>query len=566
MNKLRLASIFALVFAAASAAHADPTRIAALAGTVEIQGETEGKWVAAVVGAEVPEGGAVRTSGDGRAELLYPDGTHVWMKENSSVTIETQRSLLSRLSVAWGSIKARIPHLSSNRRMEFKTSTAVAAVRGTELVITQDKGGKYDLNVLFGNVDLRLTGIPKNFSVPQGHGYGADGSGKLGTTRLLTKGEEVRGLENWHPGMTPEDRVKGIQNSEEKRQEVHNYVNQEKNRQDAIRELVNRAKDYDMEAGRIMNDVHGNLVRVEQLLLRPDAQTVQVLDLVQRPSYKYNDSQFSSMADANAYIGAGSIAAGGVAQMNRLDVLEAKMTFNSNLPQQMGAWPSYFKDNSPQTLTTVFANMSAVPTLQTSGDIFELAFFGQRNQTTGDLNTNLYMGRLSVGNGCVSTSDCVAAMTDFTNPARKFDGFGQSGHTMEQTIPGQLAEYVATPYLQFQAAGNPVSIITPPPNPTVYVVQNNFVIDNNGSIRSVSDFTSSNSTPFTILANSGFESIMQIKKASINGGPDLTVTGDFNDTAVVDRLATSIDLVVIPDLPLAALTQIALSGNNFKTQ
>jgi hypothetical protein len=304
--------------------------------------------------------------------------------------------------------------------------------------------------------------------------------------------------------------------------------------------------------------VHGNLVRVEQLMMRPNAQTVQIVDLVQRPTFTYNDSQFSSLKDAQAYFGAGS---GGIVQTNRLDALMATLSFNSNLPQQMGAWPDFFKSNSPQTLSAVFANMSAVPTIMNSGDIFEMAFVGQRD-VNGNLNTNLYVGRLNIKDGsCTSTADCVAGMTDFSNARRRFDEFTQQGHSIEQTIPGSLAEYTATPYFQTQTVG--IGTV----GPTVWLVQNNFGIDNNGQIRSLGDFTNSSASPFATLAKTGMETIMQLKSQVVinTAGPNLLAGGDYNDFGHTST-ATSIDLVVIPDLPMAALTQIALSGSNFKTQ
>jgi hypothetical protein len=542
--------------AAATVAHADATRVVALAGGVELQADPNGVWSPASVGAEVPEGGTVRTSGDGRAELAYPDGSLIWLKENTTVTVETQRSLLSRLSLFFGSIKAKVPHLASDRRMEFKTPTAVAAVRGTEFVITQDKTGKYDLNVLFGNVQLRQTGVPDAFYVPQGHGYGIELTGRKGETRLLTRAEEVRGLEDWSPNLSPEDRIRSIQQAEEDRNDFRNYVRQEEMREQEILTIADRVQQNDLAAGRTLQDVFGNLVRVEQIILRPTPTTVQVVDLVQRPNYTYvaNDLPFSNTTGA-VYANAG------IAVTNRLDVAQLDLTFGAALPNLVSGWADFFSNHSPQTFTAMFANETALG--NGSGNIFAIGFYGTR--TSGTLSPDLYIGSLTVGNGTGGTcssglsnsaTNCLNELNKFNTETSIFDEFqpGSSlpnftGGTIEKTgAGGQLSELTETPWV-----GVSGSVL----NDNIWLVQNNVVINNNGSIRSLTDFTNSSTDPLNILSGSAYETIMQVK--SDNEGTPSNVN-------FLPGQASSVDLVIIPDLAVAALEQISTGLSNFKVQ
>ena len=86
--------LWGLMLLLAAPARAD-VRVSALSGTVEVRQDRGSPWEAATVGMSIKEGASVRTSGDGRAELLYPNKTHIWLKANTSLSIETRRSRLS---------------------------------------------------------------------------------------------------------------------------------------------------------------------------------------------------------------------------------------------------------------------------------------------------------------------------------------------------------------------------------------------------------------------------------------------------------------------------------------
>jgi hypothetical protein len=96
----------------------------------------------------------------------------------------------------------------------------------------------------------------------------------------------------------------------------------------ASRELTNEIKESDLSAGRTLRDVHGNVVRVELHLLRPDDNTFQLLNLTKRSDYVYRDHQNKGWT----YDGpAGS----------RLDIMDVTVRMNMALPDELSAWPGY---------------------------------------------------------------------------------------------------------------------------------------------------------------------------------------------------------------------------------
>lgn len=543
---------------AAGAAWADGvTRVAALAGTVELQKEAEGAWEPATVGIEVPEGGSVRTSGDGRAELHYPDGTRVWLKESTKVTIETQRSLLSRMSIAFGSMKARVSHLARNRRMEFKTATAVAAVRGTVLTISQGEDGKFNLNVLFGKVELRLAGIPKTFDVPQGQKAEVEDATKAPKTSLMTRAEEVQGLQDWAPGLAPEGRIKDLQDKERDRAQIHEFAKQEEGRRERMSDLIGRAKEEDLAAGRTLLDMHGNLVRVDQRLLRPTPNEIQFVNLVKRPTYNYK-----TRTNSWEYYGPTTVT-------NRLDSAQFRLNYDAALPEELSAWPQFFGDHEPNSTELIFANMSSFnesnPALR---EVFEVAMVSKRVIVDGvsKLVPDLYVGRIECAVG--NESACLSGMRNFTNlttdssGAAGFSKFGQT-EDANSVIRKRDAEDGIMREIFAEHWGNAGD------TSHVFLAQENAVIDNNGNPRRVEDFTNTSSDPFSILRETAYQTIMQVKKVGGVEDLDLTNTGDHakfcSGGTCNGSNARNIDLVVTPDVGLAFLQRIISDIDKLET-
>ncbi len=572
----KIISLLFILSVGASSARADLT-VSKTAGVVETQASEGAAWTAVSAGSALPEGSAVRTGADGEAELTFPDRSKVWMKANSQLQVENQRPLLNRLSFLFGSIKAAIPHLKRNQRFEVKTNTAVAAVRGTEFTMDLTKEGRLFMMALYGELRMKVEGISGEYKVPQGQSFDAQGAGSKPEIKLLSKEQESGGLEKWTPGASKDDRQADLKQKQASRDEMQDFARQEQERQQAIQNQLAQTKTGDFEAGRTMTDTHGNLVRVDQRLLRPDASSIQIVNLVKRTNYNYA---------ADGVFGAPS---GLVQGAPRLDSMQYKMSFGRvtagdvALPDSLQAWPAFFdqnKDIKAQSASLILANQSDPL------HIFAIAYFGTRDNTTDKIVSTLNLGAIN----CVTTQDCLSAIgnavgthpdpnngnTPIANYMPVYNqGTGTVGfstndprnnvHSDQDPV---LHSFDATP---FNTAANGSGT-------KLWLTQDMAVINNDGSVKSISDFTASGLDPLTVLKNTGGEIDMMVKgfvpggTCPASGCTFANVGGDFNPggsfgalTPTTGSVARNIDLVIVPDLAIAVaetfLTSLSSTGS-----
>lgn len=127
-------------------------QIRTLAGQVEIQRKGETQWTSAVAGARLAEGDNIRAHAGGSAVLDLPEGSTLFVAENSRVVVSklevdsqnNARDILFHLVV--GKVRALVSKASITlvraRQSNFSisTPTAVAAARGTDFEVTFNAG------------------------------------------------------------------------------------------------------------------------------------------------------------------------------------------------------------------------------------------------------------------------------------------------------------------------------------------------------------------------------------------------------------------------------------------
>ncbi|MDD2805932.1 MAG: FecR family protein [Elusimicrobiales bacterium] len=600
---------FFLLLALPGVILAGEAKLLSLSGAVEVRPAREGQWTSATESMEIAEGGGIRTAAGGQAVLLMPNKSKIWLKENSSLEIEQRQTLASRLALVFGKIKVRVPHLMRKEKFEVRTPVAVCAVRGTEFVMGADESGKMDLQVLFGEVKFKFTVPPAKgptqFSIPQGQGLTTAEEGKANKPVLLTAKAEREAMENWNPGLKPEERQKELQQKENDRAQIKDFARATTSAENAVKAFTNVVKESDLEAGRTLTDVHGNVVRVDQRMMRPEGDTIQFFNIVKRPNYAdFTGREFSY---------------NGGAQANRLDLMQMSMKFDKALPARIEEWPSFFNSN---TINPVYA--SFITANRTNRDeIFVIAEGYRYDAARDELVDNLSVIAPSVSIGANSSDDRHTIITgvladegtaghaqdmlnaisrleirdtainsgthnsdgattfQYKNSAGTYVNMNTGGATdvlwamnmspatgvssWSQAGDPQLYQYQADPY----AIGNKTVALA---TDYIFYARENYVINNGGQIQQVSDFTNSSQDPFTILKNSGAETITYIKKSNgdyVNAGntwaTEAALRADINNTATGDRFSYSaaygskkpnIDAVFIPDLMIAAVQRM----------
>ncbi len=601
------------------AAGAEEAKILSLSGNVEVRQGRDGQWASASENVQIPEGGALRTGAGGMAVLLMPNKTKVWLKENSNIEVEQRQTLVSRLALVFGKVKIRVPHLMRKEKFEVRTPAAVCAVRGTEFTMDTTEDGKMNIQVLFGEVKLKFT-VPleqgkEAMNILQGQTLTSDG--KKAVQALSNKMTEWAALSNWNPGITKEESEKGLQQKEADRAEIKEFAKVTNGAEDTVKSFLNVVKESDLEAGRTLNDVHGNLVRVDQRMVRPAANEIQFFNLVKRANY----GNFTANSKGFAYNGG--------AVTSRLDYMQMTMAFNKDLPQRIEEWPSFFSGNSvdPTWASFVLANRT---------DASEIFFIAENsiNDTTrnngdgGLVNNTLVVGIAAPENSATDRNVVItgvlkdeAGMTavqglDKISNLQVKDALAGTG-TLKYTdenrnitataVNGAASDVVwaiktanansysepdnspeNAPLVHYQAdmysIGNQGGTNA---NDYLWLANESYVINNSGQVRTASDFTNSSSDPFTLLKENAVETVMYVKK-SISGDPasikntsldpkiNNASANAFADISGTDYFAykhatngTNIDVVFIPDLLVAAvqrmlpaITNMGDSNNN----
>ena len=599
------------------AAAAAETKVLSLSGSVDARLTREGEWAPAAANMEIPEGGAIRTGAGGAAVVVMPNKTKVWLKESSTVELDQRQTLSSRLALLYGKIKIRVPHLMRKEKFEVRTPAAVCAVRGTEFTLGTTEDGKMDLQVLFGEVKMKFLVPPERgpseFSIPQGQGMNIDEKGKATKPQLLTAAVERQALENWNPGLNQEERQKDMQQKENDRAQIKEFAAATNNSEAAVKSFLNVVKESDLEAGRTMNDIHGNVVRVDQRMMRPDDSTIQFMNLVKRPSYA--DYSFTSIGSAN-----NGFRYNGGAVADRLDLMQTSIRFDKPLPQSIEQWPSFFNDNDvqPLTMSMIMANRTNADeifviaeglrydatrdemvdnlTVLTPGRSFadgtaldkHVVLTGIMRDNAGTTSINEAQDMLnalsrlevrensllsvgsSVGNmntlqykdaagnwtamNSVATTDMVWAMN--------MSGIANSVSNWDNAGDPTLWQFMADPY----AIGNKTPGAA---GDYFFLARENYAINNGGQIRQASDFTESSLDPFSMLKEVGAQTIAYVKKSNgqflSNGNKwstEAALYADIDNSATGDRFVyasgarPNIDNIFIPDLFIAAVQRV----------
>lgn len=527
--------ILVLAMAPVAASCEETAILLSVFGDVQYRQGKGDVWKKAERGRPLSEGGAVKTGVDGRAAIFFKNNSTVWLKQNTNLSLDTLKGRQSMLQLNSGSVKVRVPHLRFRERFQLRTPTTIASVRGTVFTAEANQNSELtDLDVLFGQVKLLETDRNKAFDIDQGVEFAN------GTLQMISRDRELDGLEDWTPDIAEGDRRAILIQNAHQRGEIRQFAQQVNGLEQEIAATRDTIKDDDFEAGRTLTDVHGNLVRVDQRLDRPDNKSVQVLNIVKRTEYN----------------------SGGLRQWNyagphgsRIDAMIAKVSFNEALPDKITEFPGFFSQQDKalkvDAAELVMANMGD------ANSVFTIGFFGKRdpNSGTDDIKSDLYVGTLT---GSTARHDLFQLAQNYNPQGYNLTRF------VEEVDTGHF------PQTQLDSGDNPNGELyhwdarlysTPDNAHHMWLATENWVIDNNGQVRNIKDFTEGSSNFQNLIKDTAGEVAIFAKNDS---GSDSPLQTDYNANGENPN-GKNIDLVFTPDLAFSIIKTLATSGDALKT-
>ncbi len=110
-------------------------------GKAEYSGKNSSEWYKIEIGSVLKEGESVRTGSDGFIDLKFSNGTVMRITEDSFLSLDDISLSTIDVNLRKGGIVSRFTKLFSDQKYTIKTPSAVAGIRGTELIVNADNNG-----------------------------------------------------------------------------------------------------------------------------------------------------------------------------------------------------------------------------------------------------------------------------------------------------------------------------------------------------------------------------------------------------------------------------------------
>jgi hypothetical protein len=354
-NLIKVFVVFtAVVLTGVSGAYCFTATISDMYGTVKFVSKGNSEWQIASIGTELSDGDKIGTKENSWAEISFSIGHKAKLGPDSFMVINRMDDN-THLELFKGDLFSKVRRLSSFQSYEIKTPQSVASVKGTEfLVVLGPDTESTQIIVYEGSVLAKeiLTGA--QVLVPAGQFTTILENQVPIQPQSMDNLEKTREIEIEEQGKDEEEAEAEDEKYEEKvslkksiRQEIREAIIDIRLDVETAQNIVETTKDSDSETGRTLRDVHGNLVRVEQHIDRPNPETMHFINICKRSDYKYKGVM--NVAETGA----------------RLDTFEVKLNFNMGIPDKISDWYGFFKniadndiDFHPETMEVKLSNQT----------------------------------------------------------------------------------------------------------------------------------------------------------------------------------------------------------------
>ena len=503
------------VLLASSMAFAEP-RILAASGIARVIPTGGSEALDAVPGMILAYGSEVKTGETGRVTIEISPGNSIRLRENGRINLLEPKLRENRIQFIAGKIKGVFKHLVGGEKFSVEFSdNAVASVKGTEFGV-EEQGDGIRINTFLGCVAFNKSG--KGYLIPQGMALYTTG----GRIRIEVLGElivsEWKREANSDAGRVDDGGRTGSSD------ELKSFAVSVRDVVTVAKEVITQLREEDFATGRTLRDVHGNLTRVDQRIIRPDASTIAFVNLVKRDEYKYTGRWTYT-------IPSGAAGPSGP----RYDYLEVSTKFNMDLPDSLLDWPTFFSDHSDniEVVNTIVTLANGRPTETALGTCDRLEMIAEQKKD-------------GAGN-VIKDRDGKAEMTDrvelngkeIVSDSKAAKGPEYSG---EDTNDLWFANYDTFVYDTNKNGEADAAELTDANRFRLYTEA--YAINNSGKVLNLNDFINAPSIdPIAVMKDSAIEGIISAR--------------DMNGTSLMDR--GNIDLVMTPDIVLVVAEKMASS-------
>lgn len=532
-----------------TAAMADLT-VNKVKGVAEAYVVDSSQWQTVVLDMKLKDGDKIKTGADGILELTFTNGTRVWIRENSSIalaaleTAQESGGLATEFNVEKGKIRSKVNKIGKGNKFSIRTPTSVASVRGTDLAVEVSEEGTTQLFVFEGNVDFNNTS-GEIVSVGAGQTSVSATSGEVAAPRQMTTEEKQMGQQNWSEAklMSAEERQQAQTAREEKKQEqqqkaetktnegtsakdimrqqMQSFVSETKTDIAIASQVTNDIRQTDVETGRTLRDIHGNIITVfEEFKTPADLKTREIVIRTKRDNYTYKGDE--SWTTKNKY-----------------DTFQLTITFNKELPRDINSWFSFFtgpkKEGFREESRSVVIN-NGIDTIKSSGNY-------------DSVKGNVVMGPVYLNNREIITDEDVLteAQKNISVP-KETKGFEEIKDSKGKVtdITGDL--WVKGEVPVWLKSDNPLEVNDRSKDILVWLKTESYVIDGSaGSVLNTNFFKDKkdplkvNDMPYKYiqdtLGNVGLEAVVSAKTGNIND-PAYRSTSNFLQGGNFDFIIT----------------------------
>ncbi|MFA5778736.1 MAG: FecR family protein [Elusimicrobiota bacterium] len=216
-----------------------------------VSGEVTINSAAAIVGQQLNTNDVIKTSAVSNSIIMI-NGHEVTVSEKTEVSLNELTEDSSMFSIWLGKIRAKVNKLKAKQKFEIKTPTAICAVRGTDFAVDVSADLFTRLEVYEGVVSAReeITG-----------------------GEVLVNPGEFTTIQKGEAPKEPQNLEKETQKSEETKEDFKSEAQREifmEISRDAVKErAADEIKLAEYQNGKVLMDVRGSRVRLEEYVYRP---------------------------------------------------------------------------------------------------------------------------------------------------------------------------------------------------------------------------------------------------------------------------------------------------------